>query len=339
MKHFAANNAEHDRMRSSSDIAPRPLREIYLRAFQRIVTDARPWTIMCSYNRVNGVLASQNHFLLTQVLRDEWGFDGAVISDWGAVADRAAAVAAGCDLTMPGPGAASDAELAAAVRAGQIPETVLDRAAGRVIGLARKAVAARDAGTGDLGYDADAHHALAREAAARSIVLLKNDGALLPLSPAGSLAVIGAFADQPRYQGGGSSHVNPTRLDAPLQALRAAVTASGGKVSYAPGFTTDGSGADAALITAAAEAARAADAAVLFLGLAGGRSPRGSTGRPSTFPRSRPSWPLPWRPPTPARSPCCHTAGCSGSRRWPALSRRSWTGPCSARPQAPRSRT
>ena len=110
VKHFAANNAEDDRMRSSSDIAPRPLREIYLRAFQRIVTDARPWTIMCSYNRVNGVLASQNHFLLTQVLRDEWGFDGAVISDWGAVADRAAAVTAGCDLAMPGPGAASDAE-------------------------------------------------------------------------------------------------------------------------------------------------------------------------------------------------------------------------------------
>jgi beta-glucosidase len=275
VKHFAANNAEHDRMRSSSDISPRPLREIYLRAFQRIVTDARPWTIMCSYNRVNGVLASESHFLLTQVLRDEWGFDGAVISDWGAVADRAAAVAAGCDLAMPGPGAASDAELAAAARDSKTPLTVLDRAAGRVIGLARKAAVARDAGAGNPRYDADAHHALAREAAARSIVLLKNDGPLLPLSPAGSLAVIGVFAEQPRYQGGGSSHVNPTRLDAPLEALRAAVSASGGKVTYAPGFTTDGSGADAALIEEAAEAARAADAAVLFLGLAGSQESEG----------------------------------------------------------------
>jgi beta-glucosidase len=275
VKHFAANNAEDDRMRSSSDIAPRPLREIYLRAFQRIVTDARPWTIMCSYNRVNGVLASENHFLLTQVLRDEWGFDGVVVSDWGAVADRAAAVAAGCDLAMPSPGDASDAELAADVRAARIPETDLDRAAGRLTGLARKAAAARDAFTGDRGYDADAHHALAREAATRSIVLLKNDGALLPLSPSGSLAVIGVFAEQPRFQGGGSSHVTPTRLDAPLEALRAVVAASGGKVTYAPGFTTDGSGGDAALIEEAAEAARAADAAVLFLGLAAAQESEG----------------------------------------------------------------
>jgi beta-glucosidase len=275
VKHFAANNAENDRMRSSSDVAPRPLREIYLRAFQRIVADARPWTIMCSYNRVNGVLASESRFLLTQVLRDEWGFDGIVISDWGAVASRAAAVTAGCDLAMPAPGAASDAELAAAVRDGQVHLADLDRAAGRVIGLARKAAAARDAAAGSQGYDADAHHALAREAAARSIVLLKNDGALLPLSPAGSLAVIGVFAERPRYQGGGSSHVNPTRLDSPLEALRAAAGTAGGKVSYAPGFTTSGPGADAALVSQAAEAARAADAAVLFLGLANSQESEG----------------------------------------------------------------
>ena len=274
VKHFAANNAEHDRMRASSDIAPRPLREIYLRAFQRIVTDARPWTIMCSYNGINGVPVTENHFLLTEVLRDEWGFDGVVVSDWGAVANRAAAVAAGCDLAMPAPGPDSDAELIAAARDGQLRQTALDRAAGRVIGLARKAGAARDA-DGHRGYDADAHHALAREAAARSLVLLKNDGALLPLSPAGSLAVIGVFAEQPRYQGGGSSHVKPTRLDAPLEALRAAVSAAGGRVSYAPGFTTDGSGSDAALIEEAVRAARAADAAVLFLGLANAQESEG----------------------------------------------------------------
>jgi beta-glucosidase len=263
MKHFAANNAEHDRMRSSSDIDPRALREIYLHAFQRVVQDAQPWTIMCSYNKINGVFASENRFLLTDVLRDEWGFDGVVVSDWGAVADRAAAVAAGCDLAMPAPGAASDAELAEAVRHGQLAETVLDQAVARITALAERAEAAR-AGHDAAGYDTGAHHALAREAAARSIALLKNDGDLLPLSPDQSIAVIGVFAAEPRYQGGGSSHVTPTRLDSGLDGVRAQARS----VTYAPGFTVDGSGADVALVAAAAAAARAADTAVLFLGLA-----------------------------------------------------------------------
>jgi len=261
LKHFAANNAEHDRMRASSDIDPRTLREIYLRAFERVVRDARPWTIMCSYNKVNGVLASENHFLLTEVLREEWGFDGLVVSDWGAVANRAAAVEAGCDLAMPAPGEASDAELAQAVRAGQVPESVLDRAVARVAALADRAVAGRQV---TARQDADAHHALAREAAARSIVLLKNDGGLLPLAPSQSLAVIGVFAAEPRFQGGGSSHVNPTRVESPLEALKGGSRS----VGYAPGFSVDGTGSDAALVAEAVEAARAADVAVLFLGLA-----------------------------------------------------------------------
>ena len=272
LKHFAANNAEHDRMRASSDIDPRALREIYLRAFQQVIADAAPWTVMCSYNRLNGELVSQNHFLLTQVLREEWGYDGLVVSDWGAVADRAAAVAAGCDLAMPSPGAASDAELAAAVRTGAVPEDVLDRAVARLADLSRKAAggrgswAAREPGP---GHDVDAHHALAWEAATRSIALLKNDavgdrGPVLPLSASESLAVIGVFAETPRYQGGGSSHVTPTRVDSPLEAL----TAAAGAVMYAPGFTVDGSGPDEALVAEAVAAARAADAAVLFLGLA-----------------------------------------------------------------------
>jgi beta-glucosidase len=274
LKHFAANNAETDRMRASSDVDPRPLREIYLRAFQHIVQRARPWTVMCSYNRVNGVLAAENHFLLTQVLREEWGFDGLVVSDWGAVADRAAAVAAGCDLAMPAPGEASDALLAAAVRAGALPEASLDQAVGRLAGLARKAVAGRAARDG-AGYDAGAHHALAREAAARAMVLLRNDGGLLPLSASGSIAVIGVFAAEPRYQGGGSSHVTPSRLDAPLDAVREAVAAAGGTVSYAPGFTAGGSGADAGLLAEAAQAAQAADVAVLFLGLSAAQESEG----------------------------------------------------------------
>ncbi|HUN37710.1 MAG TPA: glycoside hydrolase family 3 C-terminal domain-containing protein [Trebonia sp.] len=270
VKHFAANNAEHDRMRSSSDIDPRALREIYLHAFQRVVQDAQPWTIMCSYNKINGVYAAENHFLLTEVLRDEWGFDGVVVSDWGAVADRAAAVAAGCDLAMPGPGAASDAELAEAVRDGQLPEAELDQAVARIAALAERARAGRAkagraaADPGPAGYDADAHHALAREAAARSIALLKNDGDLLPLSPAQSIAVIGVFAAEPRYQGGGSSHVTPTRLDSGLDGLRAQAD----RVTYARGFTVDGSGTDEALVAEAVAAARAADTVVLFLGLA-----------------------------------------------------------------------
>lgn len=250
LKHFAANNMEHDRMRASSDIDPRTLREIYLRAFQRVVQEAQPWTVMCSYNRINGVLASQNRFLLTDILRGEWGFDGLVVSDWGAVADRAAAVSAGVDLTMPFPGTASDAELAGAVRRGDLEESVLDVAVSRLAALAARA--AWSTADGIAGYDADAHHALAREAAARSVVLLRNDRGLLPLSPAGSLAVVGAFAEEPRYQGGGSSHVTPTRLTTPLEAIRAAAD---GAVTFARGFAE------------AVAAARAADTAVLFLGL------------------------------------------------------------------------
>src|SRR5215203_514091 len=129
LKHFAVNNQEHDRMRVSSDVDARPLREIYLRAFERVVRDAQPWTVMCSYNRVNGVLASQNRWLLTQVLRDEWGFEGAVVSDWGAVADRVAAVAAGLDLQMPGDTSADDGAVVAAVDAGSLDAAAVDRAA------------------------------------------------------------------------------------------------------------------------------------------------------------------------------------------------------------------
>ena len=260
LKHFALNNQEDDRMRVSADVDPRPMREIYLRAFRRAVTQAQPATVMCSYNRINGVYASENPFLLTTVLRDEWGFRGVVVSDWGAVRDRVAALAAGLDLQMPGDGGAGDAEVVAAVEAGRLDVAHVDRAAERVAALARSAHEQRRDGA---GYDVDAHHALAREAAARSVVLLRNDDALLPLAPGGSLAVIGEFARTPRYQGGGSSHVNPTRLDVALDAIRGL---AGGEVVFAPGFTLDGV-ADPALVEEAVEAARAADVAVVFLGL------------------------------------------------------------------------
>ena len=262
LKHYAVNNQEHDRMRASSDVDPRPLREVYLRGFRRVVEDEKPWTVMCSYNRVNGVRVCEDPFLLTQVLRDEWGYEGVVVSDWGAVRDRVAAVAAGLDLTMPFDGGGSDAALVDAAEAGVVDRAVVLRAASRVEALARTVMAAARTGA---TYDRDEHHALAREAAARSIVLLKNEGGLLPLAPAGSIAVVGAFAQTPRYQGGGSSHVTPTRVDVPLEEIRAA--APDAEIRFAPGFTTEGSGAQAALVAEAVEVAASADVAVVFLGL------------------------------------------------------------------------
>lgn len=265
LKHFAANNQETDRMRASSDIDPRPLREIYLRGFERVVRDAQPWTVMCSYNRINGVYASEDPWLLTRVLRDEWGFEGLVVSDWGAVNDRVKGLPAGLDLEMPSSNGRTDAELVAAVRSGELDESALDVAAGRVIDLVRKARAGAGKVAGPL--DVDAHHALAREAAGRSIVLLKNEDGILPLAKDATLAVIGAFAEKPRYQGAGSSLINPTRLDTALEEIRALAT---GEVAYAPGFSlaadVDESHATR-LRDEAVAAASAAEVVVLFLGL------------------------------------------------------------------------
>ena len=261
LKHFAANNQEWDRMRSSSDIDPRPLREIYLRGFQRVVQDTQPWTVMCSYNRINGVWASEDPWLLTDVLRGEWGYEGLVVSDWGAVNDRVKGLPAGLDLEMPSSGGRTDRQIVEAVRAGELDESAVDLAAGRVVDLVRKAQQ-RPAVDGPL--DIDAHHALAREAAGRSIVLLKNDGGVLPIAPSARVAVIGAFAETPRYQGAGSSNINPTRLDSALDGIR---DHAEGDVAYAAGFTFDGSGDADALRAEAVEAARGAEVALVFLGL------------------------------------------------------------------------
>lgn len=212
VKHFAANNQETDRMRVSADVDERTLREIYFPAFERIVTQARPATVMCSYNRVNGTYAAESRRLLTQVLREEWGFDGLVVSDWGAVGDRVAALLAGTDLEMPGNTRGTDADVAAAVRSGELEEAVVDTAVARLRDLAGRVRAE----TGAPAVDFEAHHRLAREAAADCLVLLKNENRTLPLAPAGRIAVIGEFAASPRYQGGGSSHVNATRVDSPV---------------------------------------------------------------------------------------------------------------------------
>jgi len=265
LKHFAVNNQETERLRISARVDQRTLREMYLAAFERVVRTAGPWTVMCSYNRINGVYASEDPWLLTEVLRDQWGFDGVVVSDWGAVDDPVAAVAAGLDLEMPSSHGSGPRAVLAAVRAGLLEESVLDRAVGRLLGLLDRVVP----GTGGADtFDAEAHHELARRAAAECVVLLANDGSLLPLgADLRRVAVVGEFARSPRYQGAGSSKVNPTRVDDALGALRDRLGPSV-TVDFAPGFGIDDPTADLeALAAEAVEVAGGADVVVLFVGL------------------------------------------------------------------------
>ena len=267
LKHFAANNQEANRMGINAMVDDRALREIYLAAFERAVRNSAPGTIMCAYNGINGTMASQNHWLLTTVLRDEWGWDGVVVSDWGATYNRVGALKAGMDLEMPA-AQGTDAQAVAAVRAGELDEAIVDQSARRVLNLI-----AKYAGTTEQDgiFDQVAHHDLATEAAAQSIVLLKNEPVagtpLLPLTVAsGSVAVIGEFARTPRYQGAGSSQVNPTRLVSVLDGLEQ----RGRSVTFAPGFEighTPNPDAVATLRTEAVEVAKAAQTVVLCLGL------------------------------------------------------------------------
>lgn len=259
LKHFAANNQETDRLRVSADIDERVLREIYLPAFERIVTGAQPWTVMCSYNAINGTLASQNEWLLTELLRGEWGFEGLVVSDWGAVKDRVAALGAGLDLEMPPKLGISEVAVVAASENGEMSDEVLDLAVRHVLELVEKGERVLDL---DESVDFDAQHALARRAAADGMVLLKNDG-VLPLAADQKVLVVGEFARTARFQGGGSSKVTTTRTDTALDEFRAVL---GDAVTFVPGFTFDGSDADA-LRADAVDAARGADVVVAFLGL------------------------------------------------------------------------
>ncbi len=265
LKHFAANNQETDRMTVSAEVDERTLREIYFPAFERVVTQAQPWTIMCSYNRINGVYASENRWLLTEVLRDEWGYEGLVVSDWGAVSRREAGLAAGLDLEMPSSAGGGQRKILDAVRAGELSEADVDLAVTRVLTLVDRAQPALEPGQ---TFDVAAHHALAREAAAASAVLLKNEGGILPLDAqaGGTVAVIGEFARTPRFQGAGSSQVNPTQVDTVLDALRAALDGNR-EVAFAPGFAIESGAADPALVEEAVRTASSAAVVVLFLGL------------------------------------------------------------------------
>jgi beta-glucosidase len=288
LKHFACNNQEFERMTISAEVDERTLREIYLPAFERVVKQAAPWTVMCSYNQVNGTPAAEHRRLLTEILRDEWGFEGLVVSDWGAVTHRERSLAAGLDLEMPAGGEAANARLVRLVAEGVLPEAVVDEAAARVLHLVLRGLEGRRAGAGTpgaeagapgaeagtpcaeagAGFDVTAHHALARRAAAEAMVLLKNECALLPLDPTqvGSLAVIGRIAKAPRIQGHGSAQVNPTRVEAAYDELDRLV-AGRFVLRYADGYPDDDDLVDEALLAEAVELARASDVAVIFAGL------------------------------------------------------------------------
>jgi beta-glucosidase len=263
IKHFAANNQETRRMVIDAVVDARTLREIYLPGFEAVVRESRPWTVMCAYNRLNGIYCSEHPWLLTEILREQWGYEGIVISDWGAVNDRVTGVAAGLDLEMPGSGGTNDAEIVAAVRSGTLDEGTLDAVAARLVSTVLKVA---DGHRPDVTFDPMDHHTLAREAASASTVLLKNTDGLLPLAQQGTLAFVGAFARAPRYQGGGSSRVNPSAMTcAHDEALR--LVGDRARVLYAPGYATASGEVDAALIDEARQIASSADIAVVFIGL------------------------------------------------------------------------
>lgn len=257
IKHFAANNQEHRRMSSSSNADERTLREIYFPAFEIAVKKAQPWTVMCSYNRINGVYASENPWLLTDVLRKEWGFEGYVVSDWGAVSDRVAGVAAGLDLEMPSSGGVNDRKIVEAVRAGKLDEKIVDQACERILNINYKYL---ENAKPDTVWDKEAQHLQAADIAADCMVLLKNEG-ILPLSREDDVAFIGEFAAFPRFQGGGSSHIHCFKTTSALQA------AEGMKVTYARGYIVAKDEASDEMIAEAVKAAKAAKVAVVFAGL------------------------------------------------------------------------
>lgn len=252
LKHFAANNQEYKRFNGSSQVDERTLREIYLPAFETAVKEGKPATVMCAYEQLNGVHCSDSKWLLTDVLRSEWGFDGLAVTDRGALCDRVKAMEAGCDLSMPGGSAYMEDKVAEAVRSGKLPERAVDACAARVIRLALRSAALEKGKT----FDQGAHHALARRVAEGGAVLLKNEDGLLPLK-ADQIVLIGEMARSMRYQGSGSSHINPTKLTSLTNALPG--------VPFVPCCDALGAVTEESL-TQAAEAARHAQIAVVCAG-------------------------------------------------------------------------
>jgi len=239
LKHYAANNQEHKRFSIDAQIDERPLREVYLAAFEKVVKKANPWTIMAAYNQINGDFATENEYLLQDILRDEWGYDNLIVSDWWAIHDRVKALKAGLDLEMPGADPVNDQKIVDAVEAGELSQEIVDESAARVLDLILKAQETEK----NTELPAEEHHQLAKEIAGDTIILLKNQGDLLPLTEAKiaekeSLLVVGELAQEVRYQGIGSSQVNPTRLDNHYQALEDKF-AEELAVHYTPGYSSE----------------------------------------------------------------------------------------------------
>ena len=260
IKHFALNNQEHRRMSSSSDCDERTIREIYFPAFEMAVKEAQPWTVMCSYNRINGVYASENPWLLTDVLRKEWGFEGYVMSDWGAVSNRVAGVAAGLDLEMPASGGINDRKIVEAVKAGKLDEKQVDLCCERILNIIYRYV---ENAKPETPWDKEAQHRMTADVAAECMVLLKNDGDILPLKKDDAIAFIGEFAEKPRFQGGGSSHINSFKTTGAVEAAKG----HGLNVTYVQGYSVKEDDATAEQIAEAVAAAKKAKVAVVFAGL------------------------------------------------------------------------
>lgn len=259
LKHFAANNRENQRFTATSNIDERTLREIYLSAFEKIVKEAHPATIMCSYNPINGDLNSQNYRLLTKILRDEWGFEGAVISDWGAVADIIAAINAGLDLEMPGNGEYTTERVIDSVKDGTLDEAKLDTAALRILRTVENYhVNARKVEQ----YDKNEQHDFAKKIAEDGMVLLQNDAHLLPINNSEKISIIGELAENPRYQGSGSSHVNAYKIVTPLKIAKN----SDYQIKYARGYKLAEDVVDQNLVKEALDTAKTSDKVIIFAG-------------------------------------------------------------------------
>jgi beta-glucosidase len=259
LKHFAANNQETHRMTSNSVVDERALHEIYLASFEGAVKGGKPKSVMGSYNKINGTYSAENGELLTGILREKWGFEGFVVTDWGAVRDRVKGIQAGLDLEMPGSGGANDKKIIAAVQSGVLDEALLDRTAARVLRVVFEYLEKRDE---TAVFDRDADHETAVNIASECAVLLKNEGSLLPLKKEAKIAVIGEFAQKPRFQGGGSSFINATRITGAMDVLQGKAN-----VTFCRGYDSRSGVVDTALIDEAVKAAGNADVAVIFAGL------------------------------------------------------------------------
>ncbi|PHG08181.1 glycoside hydrolase family 3 C-terminal domain-containing protein [Bacillus toyonensis] len=263
LKHFAANNQEHRRMSVDAIVDERTLREIYLASFEDVIKEAQPWTVMSAYNKVNGEYASENNYLLHDILKDEWGFEGFVVSDWGAVNERVASLANGLELEMPSSFGIGEKKIIDAIHCGELSVEKLDQAVERLLYIIFKAY---DNQLENASYSKDTHHQLAREVASESMVMLQNEDSILPLKKEGTVAVIGEFAKQPRYQGGGSSHINPTKLESIFEELEM-VSGEKTNILFAQGYDLASDDVDENLINEAKKIAESADTAVLFVGL------------------------------------------------------------------------